>query len=71
MDWVIWIGAALSLTGVGLLIWCVVQAVTARRAGLEQSAMRARLQRLVAINLAAIGISTIGLMAVILGIALG
>ncbi len=71
MDWVIWIGAALSLTGVGLLIWCVVQAVTARRAGLEQAAMRARLQRLVAINLAAIGISTIGLMAVILGIALG
>lgn len=70
MQALIWIGAALSLTGVALLAWCVAQALAARRANLPEDALRARLQKLVAVNLGALALSTLGLMAVVLGIAL-
>lgn len=69
-DALIWAGACLSLIGVGLLLWCVAQALSARRAGLEEPALRARLQRLIAYNLGALALSSIGLMMVVLGIIL-
>ena len=68
MEALIWIGAALTLIGVLGLGWCVLIAVRARREGLDEDAMRERLQRVVAINLAALGISAIGLMTVVLGL---
>ena len=68
MEALIWIGAALTLIGVLGLGWCVLIAIRARREGLDEDAMRARLQRVVAINLAALGISAIGLMTVVLGV---
>ncbi|MDJ1016979.1 MAG: hypothetical protein QNJ35_10740 [Paracoccaceae bacterium] len=68
MEALIWIGAALTLIGVLGLGWCVLIAVRARREGLDEDAMRERLQRVVAINFAALGISAIGLMTVVLGL---
>ncbi|RSK34710.1 hypothetical protein EJA01_07055 [Rhodovulum iodosum] len=70
MDWLIWLGAAISVLGLVGLVWCILQAMKARRAGLAEDALRARLQQLVAYNLAAMGLSGLGLMAVIVGIAL-
>ncbi|NCM96097.1 MAG: hypothetical protein GW948_01935 [Rhodobacterales bacterium] len=71
MPFLIPIGAALSLAGVAGLIWCIVRAVQARRAGLADADLRARLQRLVAVNLGALGVSALGLMLVVIGILLG
>ncbi|NCO22195.1 MAG: hypothetical protein GW905_09395 [Rhodobacterales bacterium] len=71
MDIVIWSGAALSLIGLIGLIWCVVAGVRVRRAGLDDAALRARLQKLVAVNMAALFLSVLGLMLVVLGIFLG
>ncbi|PTE19912.1 hypothetical protein C5F48_20380 [Cereibacter changlensis JA139] len=71
MDWLIWIGAAISLAGVAGLVWCIVLAMQARKAGLEEEAMHARLQRVVTLNMAALGISALGLMCVVVGILLG
>ncbi|WP_444665721.1 hypothetical protein [Cereibacter changlensis] len=71
MDWLIWIGAAISLAGVAGLVWCIMLAMQARKAGLEEEAMRARLQRVVTLNMAALGISALGLMCVVVGILLG
>jgi hypothetical protein len=71
MDWLIWIGAAISLAGVAGLVWCIVLATQARKAGLAEEAMRARLQRVVTLNMAALGISALGLMCVVVGILLG
>lgn len=71
MTWLVWTGAAVSLTGVAALIVCVGLAMRARRAGLDDAALRARLRGIVALNMAALAISAIGLMTVILGIALG
>jgi multisubunit Na+/H+ antiporter MnhG subunit len=68
MDWLIWIGSAFSLGGVLGLVRCIQLATRARRAGLDEAAMRARLQQIVTYNLAALGVSTLGLMMVILGI---
>ena len=71
MQALIWAGAALTLIGVGGLGYCVLLATRARRAGLEDAAMRAILQRVVVLNMAALGVSALGLMLVVLGIFLG
>lgn len=71
MQVLIWIGAVLTLIGVGGLGYCVLRAMRARSAGLEDAAMRAELQRVVVLNMAALGVSALGLMLVVLGIFLG
>ena len=71
MDWLIWAGALVALVGLaGILraIWLVMQA---RREGLDDAAMRARIQKVLPLNLAALFISAIGLMMVVIGIMLG
>jgi hypothetical protein len=71
MQALIWAGAALTLLGVAGLVYCVLRALKARRAGLPDDALRAELQRIVLINLGALGVSVLGLMLVVLGIFLG
>ena len=68
MQALIWAGAALTLLGVAGLVYCVLRALKARRAGLPDEALRAELQRVVLINLGALGVSFMGLMLVVLGI---
>jgi hypothetical protein len=70
MQAMIWAGAALTLLGVGGLGYCVARAMRARRAGLDEAAMRAELQRVVAINMGALGLSALGLALVVSGILL-
>ena len=67
----IWIGALVSLIGIAGLIWCVMIALRARREGLDDAAMKERLQKVVAINMGALFLSAIGLMMVVIGILLG
>jgi heme exporter protein D len=71
MQAMIWAGAGLTVIGLLGLGYCIFRAVRARRAGLDDIAMRAELQRVVAINLAAVGISALGLAAVVAGVLLG
>jgi hypothetical protein len=70
MEMIVWIGAALTLAGVGMLVWCIVSVAKAKRAGLTEDALKVRLQKIVALNLAALGVSGLGLATVILGIVL-
>ena len=70
MAWMIWVGTAASLCGLGGLLWCIFLALKARRAGLTDDAMRARLQHIVTLNMAALGVSALGLMMVVAGILL-
>lgn len=71
MDWLIWIGALISVIGVLGLIYCIRLVAKAKSEGLEGDAMKARLQQLVALNMGALAISSIGLMMVVIGILLG
>ena len=70
MEWLIWIGAAVTLTGVALLLWCILTIARARRAGLPDDRLRARLQRVIVLNFGALLLSAIGLMMVVVGIVL-
>ena len=71
MQMMIWAGAAMTLAGLAGLVWCIVKIAQARRAGLDDAALRARLQQVVAWNFGALAVSALGLMLVVIGIALG
>lgn len=70
MEYLIWIGAVVTLLGVAGLVWCVSIAVRAKRQVLDETAMKSKLQRVVAINMAALFLSAAGLMMVVVGIVL-
>ena len=70
MEYAVWAGAALSVLGLLGLVACIVAVWRARRAGLADDAMRARLQRVVAWNLASLLTSALGLALVAVGVIL-
>ena len=61
----------LTLVGVAGLLWCVRLVMAGRRKNLDEAAMRAELQRVVVWNMAALAVSGIGLMMVVVGVILG
>ncbi|KJZ19868.1 hypothetical protein [Loktanella sp. S4079] len=71
MEIVVWIGAALSVIGLSGIVYSIITVTKAKRAGLSDEEMRARLARILPINLVALLISMIGLMAVVVGVMLG
>jgi hypothetical protein len=70
MQALIWGGAVLTLAGVAGIVWSIVAVVRARRAGLDDAALRLKLQRVLPVNVAALLVSMLGLMAVIVGVIL-
>lgn len=71
MAGLIWTGTAVTLLGLVGLIGCILMVARARKAGLDDAALKARLQRVVAWNMGALFVSVIGLMMVVVGIFLG
>lgn len=71
MAGLIWAGTAVTLLGLAGLIGCILMVARARKAGLDDAALKARLQRVVAWNMGALFVSVIGLMMVVVGIFLG
>jgi hypothetical protein len=70
MDIIIWIGAALSVVGLIGIIYSIIAVARAKRAGLTDEELRARVSKVLPINLGALFVSVIGLMAVIVGVLL-
>jgi len=70
MEILIWMGASVSLAGLAGLVWCIVKVWKARKAGLADADLRAVLRKVVPVNSAALFLSVIGLMMVVLGILL-
>jgi hypothetical protein len=71
MDILIWIGTLAALAGVAMLAWCVARAMRLRKSGLPDDRLREGLQKVVLVNMAALGVSAIGLGLVVAGILLG
>jgi hypothetical protein len=71
MDWLIWSGAAVTMAGLLALIWTILRVARDRNAGLDDADLRARLQRAILLNFAALFLSALGLMMVVAGIMLG
>ena len=70
MEILIWIGSILSLLGLAGLLWCIKTILRAKKAAVSDEELRVSLQRVVPFNMAALFLSAIGLMLVILGIML-
>jgi len=71
MERLVWAGTAVTVAGLGGLIWCILTVARARRAGLSDAALKARLQKVIALNLGALFVSALGLMMVVVGLFLG
>ena len=71
MQGLIWGGTALSAVGLAGLVVCIVRVMRARRAKLDDAALRAEVRKVVPLNMGALFLSVIGLMLVIVGIFLG
>lgn len=70
MEWLVWIGAALTALGLVIIAYCIASALRVRRASLPDAETRSRLQRIVYLNMGALLISALGLMSVVLGVML-
>lgn len=66
----IWIGAALTILGMIGIIVSIIMVTRAKRAKLEEAEMRARIGKILPLNMGALFVSMIGLMMVIVGIVL-
>ena len=71
MEIVVWSGAALSALGIVGIIYSIVAVTRAKRANLPDVELRARISRILPVNLGALFVSMIGLMTVIVGVMLG
>jgi hypothetical protein len=71
MTYLVWAGTAMTLAGFAGIIGTIVAVARARRAGLGDAALRARLGQILPWNLGAFLLSALGLMAVVTGILLG
>ena len=71
MEVVVWIGAVLSLIGLCGIVYSIIAVAKAKRAGLPDEELRARIGKILPLNLIALFVSMIGLMAVIIGVMLG
>ncbi|MFN4058597.1 MAG: hypothetical protein ACK4HW_10505 [Roseinatronobacter sp.] len=68
MEMLVWAGAAVSLAGVAGLVWCILYVMKLRKAGLDETSLRAKMHKAVLVNFAALAVSTLGLMMVVAGI---
>lgn len=70
MEILIWVGSILSILGLIGLLWCIKTVIKAKKLADSDEELRTSLQKVVPLNLAALFLSAIGLMLVILGIML-
>jgi len=70
MKILVWIGSILSLLGLVGLLWCIKTVLRAKKTAGSDEELRTSLQKVVPFNMAALFLSAIGLMLVILGIML-
>ena len=70
MEWLIIIGATMSLVGLIGLVASALKVMKAKREDLDDAELRARVQKAMALNMGALGLSVLGLMCVILGVSL-
>ncbi|MDR0809795.1 MAG: hypothetical protein LBE86_11845 [Gemmobacter sp.] len=70
MQILVLIGTLIALAGLAGLIWCILLAMKARQGATSDEEIRTRLQRVVVLNMGALGVSALGLMLVVSGILL-
>lgn len=69
MEALIWIGAGLTCLGLLGICWSIIAVIRARKS-LEDDALKARMARILPVNIGAFFLSMIGLMGVLVGVLL-
>jgi hypothetical protein len=67
-DALVWAGTAITLFGLGLLIFCIVKVMRLRKVAGSDEEIRAAMQKVIPMNLGALALSALGLMCVTMGI---
>ena len=70
MDWLIIIGTLVALVGLAGLVVSALRVMRARRAGLEDTALKEVVRRAMVLNMGAFALSALGLMMVVVGVIL-
>lgn len=70
MDWLIILGTLISAIGLVGLVASALRVIKARRAGLEDDALKAAVQSAMVLNMGAFALSALGLMMVVVGVIL-
>ncbi len=70
MDWLIIIGTLVALVGLAGLVLSALRVLRARRAGLDDDALKDAVRRAMVLNMAAFALSALGLMMVVVGVIL-
>ncbi len=70
MTFLLWFGVGLTLLGVAALVYCIKTVISLRRQNLNDNDLRAGMQRAVALNMAALAVSGLGLMVVVMALVL-
>lgn len=70
MEWIVWLGAALSAIGLAGILWSIWAVARARKANLDDAQLKARMQQILPINVGALMLSVLGLGAVTVGMIL-
>ncbi len=70
MDWLIIIGTLIAFVGLVGLVLSALRVMKARRAGLEDDALKAAVQKAMVLNMGAFALSALGLMMVVVGVIL-
>lgn len=68
MDWLIWVGTAISLVGLAGLILSIIKVAKLKKQSLPDEELRAAVQKVMPLNLGSLFLSVIGLMVVMVGI---
>lgn len=71
MSYLIWIGVAMSVTGLVAILWTITAVARARRAQLTDEELKARMQAIMPINIGALMLSILGLGIVVVALLLG
>ena len=70
MEWAVWVGAAVTVTGFLGILYSAFLVSRARKAASDDTDLRARMQRILPLNLGALFLSFLGLLLVVFGVIL-
>ena len=68
MEWLVWVGTAISLVGLAGLILSIIKVAGLKKKDLSDEELRAAVQKVMPLNLGSLFLSVIGLMTVMVGI---
>lgn len=68
MEWLVWVGTAISLVGLAGLILSIIRVARLKKQGLPDEELRGAVQKVMPLNLGSLFLSVIGLMVVMVGI---